>query len=179
MKNHLFALGIFGLLLTAACNNPRKILETGDYEAAIDRSIEKLRGDRKKDPETVQTLELAFEKATAEDMRRINGLKTANRGENWADVVRLYRKIERRQNRLNPLLPLVDKDGYQAKFRFVDTTKPLNEARDRAADFYYDQGATLLTEARTASDPVKAREAWDALERIRDYRENYGNVNEM
>ena len=180
MKNHLAPLGFFALLFLFACGgNPRKIMESGDYEAAIERSIDKLRGDRKKDPETVQTLELAFQKATAEDLRRINGLKSAGRADNWADVVRLYQKIERRQNRLNPLLPLVDKDGYQANFRFVDTAQPLNEARDRAAEFYYERGGKLLTEARLDQDPDKARAAYEALERIRDYRENYRNVRQL
>ena len=178
MLNYSFFL-FLAVATLFACNSPRKILESGDYNAAVDRAVDKLRGDRKKDPETVRTLEQAFEKATAEDMRDINGLKSADRPENWSDIVRLYQKIERRQSLVEPLLPLIDKDGYQANFRFVKTVQPLADARERAAQNWYDRGGSLLEEARRNDDPMKARRAHEALERTHEFVRNYRNVEDL
>jgi hypothetical protein len=114
----LFMALCFGLLLTA-CRTAQKFTESGDYDGAIEFCVQKLRGKSKKKTEYVQGLELAFQKAQARDLRIAENLAAANRPENWEKVNNMHRKIQDRQNLVAPLLPLVSKDGYRARFEFV------------------------------------------------------------
>lgn len=178
MHKFIFALvGIF--LLTVSCKSPRKTLETGNYDSAIDQAVKQLRGDKRKNPETVRTLEIAFQKATQQDMREAGSLKNRGIASDWPRIVRIYERIERRQDQVEPLLPLEAKDGYRANFKFVKTPELLAESREKAAKFFYDNGQRMLREAATDNDVLKAREAHAELERIRQYFDTYRDIDRL
>ena len=142
----LFMALCFGLLLTA-CRTAQKFTESGDYDGAIEFCVQKLRGKSKKKTEYVQGLELAFQKAQARDLRIAENLAAANRPENWEKVNNMHRKIQDRQNLVAPLLPLVSKDGYRARFEFVSIEKLEAESREKAAEYLYNRAEDLLLQA--------------------------------
>ena len=70
-------------LLAAACASPVKLAEIGDYDQAIERSVNRLVGKDRKNEELVRTVEFAFEKATTRDMDQAEALRNENRAEAW------------------------------------------------------------------------------------------------
>lgn len=165
-------------IMLTACAGPKKLVETGDYDRAIDLLVHQLSGKKKKKAEYVQALEIAFEKATERDMRAADRLKAENRAEYWDDILGTYQRIRRRQELIEPLLPLVDKDGVKAEFRFVRVEGLEKEARENAANYLYDRGVALLDQAKQG-DKYAARKAYDELAEISRYYNDYRNRNEL
>lgn len=163
------------LLSMASCRTAQKYVESGDYDGAIDFCVQKLQGKKKKKDEYVRGLEVAFEKAQARDLERIDHLVAADRPENWARVNELHRKIRVRQGKIQPLLPLRSSEGYAAHFDFVNIGKLENESREKAAEHLYSYAESQLRRAE-AGDRLAARDAYQSLTELetryfRSYRD--------
>lgn len=174
MKNTLLVLLLAAVALTA-CKSTQAIIEEGNYDQAIEQALRKLVGKKKKKADVVNALEIAFEKATAEDTALINRLKAEGRSENWSKVYSAAKRIESRQRDIEPLLPLVDDRGRKADFKFVRTGPILAESKGKAANHFYNSADALMRQARQG-DKVAAREAYHQLERIGQYYERYKNT---
>ncbi|MBP9874401.1 MAG: hypothetical protein KBC60_10190 [Haliscomenobacter sp.] len=157
------------VLFLSNCSSPVKVMETGDYDEAIGMAIQRLAGKKEKKEDLVRTLEDAFEKATARDMEMADRLKASGRPEDWERVYEVYQRIEARQARIEPLLPLYDRVGNQANFRFVRTDGLKKEAQEEAAAFLYKDALRLMDNARRNRDRLAAREAVGQLQRIDKY----------
>lgn len=161
-------------ILAASCASPVKLAEIGDYDQAIERSVNRLVGKDRKNEELVRTVEFAFEKATTRDMNQAAALRNENRAEAWPRIYDVLQRIQRRQRLVEPLIPLVDRRGYKASFQFVRVEGLLTEAREKAAEYHYNYATDLLTQARrNNNDKTPARRAYDELERIREYYSTY------
>lgn len=161
------------VLVILACSSPVKILETGRYDDVIDLSVRRLAGKAQKKEALVAVLEAAFAKATQLDMDRAAELKESGRPEDWERVYAIYRNVERRQDKIAPLLPLVDESGKKAVFRFVQLNDLQKEAREEAAAALYNDALRLVEIARRSSDKEAARRALGQLERISQYYRSY------
>lgn len=161
------------LFVLNSCGSPARLVETGDFDAAIERSVSRLAGKKNKSEKLVEVVEEAFQKATSRDMDQAERLKVSGRPEDWEQVYEIYRRIERRQARIEPLLPLVDRSGKKANFRFVRIEDLQREAREEAAAFLYNDARRLLDIARRNRDRPAAREALSQLERISQYYRAY------
>ncbi|MBI1225580.1 MAG: hypothetical protein GC192_10125 [Bacteroidetes bacterium] len=170
LKSVLFAFSI--VLILSACSRPEKLLERGNYEDAISLSIKKLSGKKKKNVKYVKALESAFSRATLSDMREITVLEKENRDENWIEINRIHRRIQYRQQLIEPLLPLYSSDGYKADFKFVKIEDLELESKKKAADFCYSEGVRNLEEAEQG-DKIAARLAFENFEDIQRYYKNY------
>jgi hypothetical protein len=160
-------------LLLYACYTPAKLLERGDYDAAIQLSVNQLAGKKEKKEVYVAALEESFAKATQRDMERAERLKSSGRPEDWQQVYQIYRGIDARQALIEPLLPLVDRSGKKANFRFVRTDELAKEAREESAAFLYRDALRLMDLARRNRDRNAAREALQQLEKIEQYYRSY------
>jgi hypothetical protein len=163
-------------LALTACNTGQHLLENGNYDAAIDHAVQKLRGKKNKKYKHVATLEQAFQKANSADLARIERLKIQNRPENWTGIHDLYAAIDRRQDKVRPLTPLQAKTGHTARFAFVDVSREENESREKAAEFLYQQAQTQLLRGKQG-DRQAARDAYYTLEKLekgylRHYRDS-------
>jgi len=160
-------LAIISLVL-ASCASPMKLVETGNYDQAIELAVKKLAGKKTKKTKYVMALEDAFYKTTTRDMAFADQLKKEGRPENWQKINDIYKKIRRRQDKIKPLLPLIDKDGIKADFRFVKVEGLELESKEKAATFLYEDARRLLTLAKEG-DKMAAREAYTQLEKIKRY----------
>ena len=167
----LFQMAIL-LFLTTACRSSQKMVEQGDYDTAIRQSVQRLAGKKKKKAKEVNALQIALNKANSQDIERIEQLKRANRSENWERIYDLATNIEKRQDRIQPLLPLMDDRGRTIDFRFVKVNGILQEARGKASEHLYDLALTDLARARRG-DKLAAREAFENLERSQRYLSPY------
>ena len=177
MKTLLYTL--FALLLFSACRSVEKLVEKGQYDEAIVLAARKLAGKKKKKTKHVKALEKAFSKITADDMRRIEALDAENNPHNWKRVLDITRKIEKRQNRVSPFLPLISNEGYEAGFTFVNTIPLRNKALDGAAEYHYAIAKELLISARAKDSYGLAQDAYYEFEKVEFYRTNYKNTNEL
>jgi hypothetical protein len=154
----LFAL-CFALL---SCQSAQKLVESGDYDSAIEYCVRKLQGKSKKKTEHVQGLERAFQKAQARDLALAEQLAADNRPENWARIHDIHLGIRHRQQKIAPLTPLRSKEGYTARFDFVDIATLERESRQRAAEHLYLRAQNLIAQGERG-DKMAAREAYRTL----------------
>lgn len=173
MSNNLKSvlLAAMTLLLASACTSPEKLIEKGNFDQAVVLSAKKLTGKKKKE-KYVKAAEEAFRRATSLDMRTVKALEAEGRAENWVEINRIYNKIKKRQDLIEPLLPLIDVDGYKADFLFVKVDGLLNESKEKAANFYYIEGKRLLALAERG-DKEAARNAYNQFDRIGQYFNRY------
>ena len=169
-------LGAF-LLSAPGCKSVDSLVESGNYEQAIALAQRKLTGKDKKDPKFVAALEEAVNRANERDMDQARFLQEKN-GTDWTRVHAIYDNIKRRQDALRPLLPLYDKNGRKADFRFVRAEQLLVDAEDRAADQLYAEASDLLASGRQG-DKAAAREAHRTFESVERYRPDYLDTRQL
>lgn len=171
VKNIAIAFAAAMMLLTS-CASPEKLVETGNYDQAIDLAIRKLAGKKNKKVKYVQALEDAFTQVTERDMRAAERLKADGSNANWEKINDIYRRISRRQEAISPLLPLIDKEGIKANFQFVRIDGLERESREKAASSLYDRAQELLDRGRNG-DRQAARMAYAELDKISRYYRTY------
>ncbi|MEM6397434.1 MAG: hypothetical protein AAF741_13885 [Bacteroidota bacterium] len=173
-----FLLFFAALMLLPACGNIDKLVESGDYEAAIERAQRNLTGRQKKNPRYVLALEEAVNRANEQDVQRAEDLKRRGPSTDWTAAFRIYDNLNRRQIALRPLLPLVDKDGRQAQFRFVRVQPLLTEAREKAAAQTYAEAEALLAEGRRGNKSA-ARQAYSVFQQVNYYMAGYRDTPQL
>ena len=171
MKTLLYTLILFTSF--GSCRKLEKMVERGEYNDAIVYATEKLAGKKKKKTSHVQALEEAFLKITERDLEQIDYLNAIDNPQNWDEIIAIAEDIQYRQDRIRPFLPLVSKDGYEAKFDMVDTYKIKVDAIAGAADFHYENGVEQLEIARVEDDPYAARKAYNILGTALTYNADY------
>ncbi|HKK77737.1 MAG TPA: hypothetical protein VJ953_21845 [Saprospiraceae bacterium] len=159
-------------LLLSGCASPEKLVDSGNYDQAIEVAMRRLAGKKKLKEKYVQALEEAFAKANNRDLAYAARLKRDGRVEHWPDIYNHYRNIRLRQEKLAGLLPLADQYGVRAQVQFVKVEPLEREAREQAAAYYYDRALTLLAQARRG-DRQAARDAWTMLERTERYYRHF------
>jgi hypothetical protein len=173
MKTLLYILSTF--ILFTNCKSIEKMVENGQYDEAIVFATRKLAGKKNKKTSHIQALENAFYKVTQKDMDLVNYLDAENNPENWIKLIDISNKIQSRQNKIQPFLPLISKDGYEANFKFVNVNEMKNTALDGAAQYHYDMATNLLDDFKKTDNKSFARQAYSEFEQIKKYRKNYKN----
>jgi hypothetical protein len=152
-------------IFLTSCVSIRSTIENGEYDKAIDLAIEQIKGQKKKDEEVIKGLELALDKGNGRDLATIDQLLAENNPRNWERVNVLYNDIQKRQTKISPLLPLVGKKGYVARFNFSDVAQLERDSRRKAAEYLYVHAKGLLEKAEKG-DRVAARDAYFELKKI-------------
>lgn len=165
-------------LILGACASPMKMVETGNYDEAIEIALKRLVGKKKKKVKYVLALEEAFAKITARDMDMAQNLEREGQPENWEKINAIYKRIKNRQDKITPLLPLIDQDGIKANFRFVKVEGLERASREKAAEFLYADARRHLSAAKDG-DKLAARKAHRQLEKIGRYYRNYKDKGQL
>ncbi len=134
-----------GLFLTAvlfACSSPEKLLQRGDYDGLIDKSVKKII----KDPnsqEDIELLDKAYKLANDRDLDRIKYLKLEGNPDTWDEVLMLYSRLKDRQTKVRKVLPL-NLRGRTITYEFIDYDAQMVEAKRKAAEYFYNHGKALM-----------------------------------
>jgi len=129
-------------VLLFACKSPTALIEEGNYDKAIDKSIKKiLKG--KADDEDIYVLDQAYRLANIQNLERINFLKSEGRPESWEEIYFLYSALDNRQQIVRKVLPLKLK-GKTLDYEETDYTSKIIEAKSRAAEYFYQNGKRLM-----------------------------------
>ncbi|WP_440121704.1 hypothetical protein [Tenacibaculum sp. Ill] len=174
---------ILSVLVLASCSSVKtteKALNTGNYDKAISLSIEKLAKNKTKEKNQPHVLMLqeAFRKATDRDLDRISFLEKEQNPENFETIYTLYQRLNNRQERIKPLLPLrILSSGRNAKFKLVNYSDRILAAKENYAGYLYENGVALLNEGDR--NKINYRRAFDELRHLDKISPNYRDTRSL
>ena len=170
---------ISAVILFGGCMSSEKALRNGYYDLAIEKSIKKLRRNPTKSSEVV-VLEEAFKKAQQNDFDRISFIQKEGSPDHWDEVYSIYVRIKDRQAELRtlPILQVRDKNKTvirTAKFDLVDVDNELIQSKQKAAEYFYAKGISLLQKGGR----LNAREAYAEFERVKTYYTTFKDIDDQ
>jgi hypothetical protein len=151
------------ILLATGCSSPEKLLQHGNYDALIEKSVKNLIKNPNSEEDAIM-LDKAYNLANERDLDRIKYLKTENNPGSFDEIYNLYANLKNRQSSVRRVLPLKI-DGRTVQYEYVDYDQYMVEAKRKAADYYY-QNASRLMNVNTKE---AYRQAYYEFIRARDY----------
>lgn len=150
-------------LVLAGCTSSKKLLQRGNYDALIDRSVKNLIKNPNSE-EDAEMLDKAYNLANERDQDRVRYLKLEGNPNTWDEVFSLYNNLKNRQAVVRKVLPL-NVNGRNVEYEFVDYDIEIVEAKRNAAEYFYAHGRELMEN----NDKESYRQAYYELSRARDY----------
>lgn len=153
---------ILALILTS-CASSKKMMEKGNYDGAIYKSVKELR----KNPENAKQadiLDRCYKIANERDNERIKFLKRENNPNNWDEVFVIYSSLQNRQSLVRTVLPL-NIDGRYINYEYIDYDAEIISAKNKAADYFYQNAQQLMKMGNKES----YRQAYDELMKASKY----------
>lgn len=172
---------ILSITILASCSGVKKtqsFLSDGNYDAAINRSVEALKTNKtsKGKQEYVYLLEEAFAKAKEKDLRNIDMLEKSNNPANFEKIYNTYLQLENRQERIRPLLPLpLLNEKRNAIFPFDDYSNSITKTREALSKYLYDNSKGLMKQ----NNKMSFRQAYDDLAYLDQLNPNYKDVRKL
>ena len=158
-----FAIVFVSALLLAGCGSAKKQLESGNYDAAINKAVTEIRKNPKSSKD-IETLERAMDIAIDQDNERIRYLKMEGRANAWDEIYLIYKKMSDRQSMVRTVTP-IEYGGRTIQWPYVDYMQEMVEAKKKAADFYYAHGKELMENGTKDS----YRQAYSEFVRATEY----------
>lgn len=175
MKKQLLLLSILLFIASCGVKQTRNLLTSGNYDEAIDNSVNNLRSnkDKKGNQDYVYLLEEAFFKAKERDLNTLNILEQDKNPSNLEKIYNTYVQLNNRQEKIKPLLPLkFIKEGKDAKFSFDNYNKQIVESKNALSKYLYDNSKALLK----STSKMDYRKAYDDLAYLNQINPNYLNT---
>lgn len=170
---------IITILLFTACSGVKQTqeaLNSGNYMAAINKSIAKLASNKTKkgNQEYIYLLEEAFRKNTEREQNTINLLKKEGNPANFERIYNTYTKLNKTQERVKALLPLrLIEENREANFSLTNYSNDILTSKNKLSDYLYNNANNLINKAITKNDYRKAHEDLKYLDRLNP---NYKNT---
>lgn len=157
------------MLACGGVKKTQKALNLGDYNNAIQTSIDNLARNKTKkgNQEYIYLLEEAFKKNTERELKRIEFLKNDENPAHFETIYRSYTNLRDIQERIRPLLPLpIHGENRNARFSFDDYQNEILDSKDDLSEYLYDNASDLLKNASRKEDYRKAYDDFVYLEEI-------------
>ncbi len=174
----IIAAAVFFTLCSCSLKNAQKALDSGNYDETINVSVRNLIGDKdaKRKQNYVFLLKDAFDKAVLQDKNTIKRLEASANPEALEAIFETYMRLQSRQDKLIPLLPLRDlKKQKQITFDTQDYTQQIEDARSQLSEF-------LITKSRNALDnasKLQSRQIYDDLRYLNKINPNFQDINAL
>lgn len=169
MKRVLYVLIISVVL--SSCVSSTKMLQRGQYDGAINKSVSKLMSDPSNAKE-LNVLNQSYKLANQKDKDRIDQLQLSGQPDRWDNIFACYNAMNSRQEVVSRLQQtILTAIGY----KYINYNNAIAEAKNKAADYYYVHSKTLLDK----KDKYSARQAYDELQRVKSYFPNYKDVDAL
>lgn len=171
MKKTLLLL--LSVLLLGSCASSSKLLQKGRYDAAIEKSVKKLRKKPEREKE-ILVLERAYNTANELDHERIRFLERENNPRNMENIVQRYSRLKNRQTLVRTVLPLQLRDRV-VQFEYIDYDQKIISARQAASQFFYGNALELMKR----NDKESFRQAYFEFGKVIEYGGNYPDVSRL
>jgi hypothetical protein len=162
MKKYLFPVLFF--LFIIGCKSPEKMLQEGDYESVIDKTVKDIVKGKAKDDDKI-LLDKAYNLANQRDLQQIDFLLLEKKPENYEQVYYLYSALSARQSKVQQALPFTI-NGKQVNYRIVDYNTKIAEAKKNAAKYFYNTGVSRME----LQSKEGYREAFYNFLKVKEYR---------
>lgn len=151
------------LLLITGCSSSKKLMQRGNYDALIQKSIKNLIKDPSSEEDALM-LDKAYNLANERDLERIKYLKTENNPRSYDELYQIYSGLKNRQTSVKKVLPLRI-NGRTIQYEYVDYDRHMVEAKKNAAEYYYDNATKLMNNNTKES----YRQAYYEFRKSKDY----------
>ncbi len=168
MKKSLVII-IIASLTFSSCDSAKKAFQRGSYDMACMMAIKKLQK-KPYDEEHAKIFTVSYQKANQKNIDRIEYLKQSKDKRTWDEILTLYKKLERRQELAETVLP-IRVEGKTINFEHINYNEQIIEAKNSAAYFHYNEGVKLMS-----GDRKDARKAYQHFVNVRHYTNNYNDL---
>lgn len=171
----LYFLIIFFILNSCGVKQTQNLLSAGNYDDAINNSINSLKNnkDKKSNQDYVYLLEEAFAKAKERDLNTINLLEKDTNPAQLEKIYNLYIGLNNRQEKIKPILPLkLINQGREAVFSFENYNEKIISRKNNLSNYLYSNSKSLLL----SKNKLNFRKAFDDLTFLNQINPNYKNV---
>jgi hypothetical protein len=161
------------LMLTAilgSCASSSKLMRRGNYDAAIEKSVRKLKKNPANENE-IFVLERAYMIANEQNEERIRFLKLENNPRNLPEIMHLYNQMKARQTLVRTVTPL-QLSGRLVQFPYIDYDEEIINAKSGAAEYHYSQAQRLMER----SEKEAYRLAYNNLITVKELAGDYKDV---
>ena len=155
------------ILFLGGCKSSSKQLESGNYDAALQKSAKKIRK-KPGDFEEVDTFNDAYRLAYNKDETEVNRLKQEGNPANWGKIFQIYVRMKGRQDLAASLPPV----GINYTER--DYSGEMSTAKNNATEYAYAKGDELMAK----NNRFEARKAYARYNEAKKYNPNYKDVKE-
>ncbi|PKH52091.1 hypothetical protein CXF68_15925 [Tenacibaculum sp. Bg11-29] len=182
MKKITLILVVISLMMLS-CNSVKttaKALNSGDYDKAISLSVKKLAKNKfkEKNQPYVVMLSNAFKKATDRDLSKISFLEKENNPASLKTIYELYKRLNNRQEKIKPLLPLRDVlSGNDVSFNLVNYDNSIIRAKENYSNYLYESGVAILKKG--GQNKMNYRRAFDEFKYLERVNSNYKNTRDL
>lgn len=166
---------VTALFLLASCSSVKKTetaINEGDFDQAINIAVENLVDGKnsKRNQEYIPLLERAFKKATEQDQMQLQRWQLDPNPAVLEPIYETYLRMDRRQNRIRPLLPLKSlKNNRLAQFEFQDYHSEILASRTILSDYLLDNSK----EAIAVATIMESREVYNDLRYLDKINPNF------
>jgi hypothetical protein len=177
-KITILLLSISFLISCSGVKRTQSLLSDGNYDAAINRSIESLKTNKasKGKQDYVYLLEEAYAKAKDRDLREVEMLQKDGNPANLEKIYNKYLQLNNRQERIRPLLPLpLLQEGRNAIFPFDDYSSQIVKTREALSKYLYDNSKALMKQ----NDKMSYRKAYDDFGYLNEINPGYKDIKSL
>jgi hypothetical protein len=172
MKEILYFTLMF--LFLSSCSSTKKMMQRGNYDAIINKSIKKLIKKPGSEKDAIN-LDKAYVLANDRDLERIKYLKMEGTPNTWDEIFQRYSALKARQARVKKVLPL-SIGGQYVNYEYTDYDAEIVESKSKAAEYYYQHAKKIMA----ADTKGSYREAYYELRRAEEYKEGiYPDLNNL
>ena len=154
---------LFTALILTSCGSSKKMLEKGNYDAAIQKAVKQIRKNPDS-PKDIEALDRAYKIANQQDQERVTFLEREDNPNNYEEVFSIYSRMKTRQSLVRTVLPM-NLNGRSIDYPYVDYDAKIISAKRKAADYYYHSGKELMKSGTKEA----YRQAYDEMSRAQDY----------
>lgn len=164
--------------LSCGVKTTRTMLTSGDYDAAIRKSVEGLRSNKnaKGNQDYVYLLEEAYAKAKERDQRNIEAWSKDSNPDNLEKIYETYNLLSNRQELIRPLEPLkLISEGRDAQFPMEDYADEIIASKNKLVEYLYTSTKKILA----TNDKLNYRKAYEEFLYIKKLNANYKDVSSL
>ncbi len=168
-----FAIILLSGIILISCKSAKELAMEGKYDKAFNKAL----GDLKKQPSNTESLgimKLSFENANNQNLDQIDQLNAKNSPDRWDEIVRLYKSLQDRQDKMRQMLPFLS-TSVQSSIKTYDYSLYLKNARRNAADYNYSRGIYLLD----SNNKSNARASIDYFKKVKSYDPAYPEIDQL
>lgn len=150
-------------MILTSCGSSKKMLQKGNYDAAIQRSVRQIRK-KPDDAKEAAVLDEAYRRINEMDNERVRFLEREDNPNNYDEVFAIYERMKSRQSLVRTVLPL-NVDGRYIDYEYVDYDAKIITSKRKAAEYFYQSGKNLM---KTGTKEAY-RQAYSEMTRAQEY----------